>query len=39
MLGVYTHLIVVGIGYIASLFFPKPDIDDNLTIYGWLGKK
>jgi SSS family solute:Na+ symporter len=39
MLGVYTHLIVVGVGYVASLFFPKPEIEDNLTIYGWLKNK
>jgi SSS family solute:Na+ symporter len=30
MLGVYSHLIVIGVGYIASLFFPKPVLDPNL---------
>jgi SSS family solute:Na+ symporter len=30
MLGVYSHLIVIIVGYIASLFFPKPDLDRNL---------
>jgi solute:Na+ symporter, SSS family len=30
MLGVYSHLIVIVVGYIASLFFPKPEIDSNL---------
>lgn len=36
MLGVYSHLIVVGVGYIASLFFPKPELDKNLLYSGWL---
>jgi SSS family solute:Na+ symporter len=36
MLGVYSHLIVVGVGYVASLFFPKPEIDKNLLYTGWL---
>jgi SSS family solute:Na+ symporter len=31
MLGVYSHLIVIIVGYIASLFFPKPLIDGNLV--------
>lgn len=35
MLGVYSHLIVIGVGYIASLFFPKPQIDRNLLYSGW----
>jgi SSS family solute:Na+ symporter len=39
MLGVYTHLIVLGVGYFASLFFPARPVDDSLTIYGWLKKK
>jgi SSS family solute:Na+ symporter len=30
MLGVYSHLIVIGVGYVASLFFPKPVLDPNL---------
>lgn len=36
MLGVYSHLIVVGVGYVASLFFPKPELDKNLLYSGWL---
>lgn len=39
MLGVYSHLILFGVGYISSLFFKKSVIDDNLTIYGWLKKE
>ncbi|MEP6677401.1 MAG: sodium transporter, partial [Ferruginibacter sp.] len=39
MLGVYSHLIVIGVGYIASLFFPKPVIDKNLLYSGWLANR
>jgi SSS family solute:Na+ symporter len=35
MLGVYSHLIVIGVGYVASLFFPKPVLDKNLLYSGW----
>jgi len=35
MLGVYSHLVVIGIGYTASLFFPKPVINKNLLYSGW----
>ena len=35
MLGVYSHLVVIGVGYVASLFFPKPDINKNLLYSGW----
>ncbi|GAB4024457.1 sodium:solute symporter family transporter [Spirosoma gilvum] len=35
MLGVYSHLIVIGVGYVASLFFPKPELDANLLYSGW----
>ncbi|MBS1512879.1 MAG: sodium:solute symporter [Bacteroidetes bacterium] len=35
MLGVYSHLIVMVVGYIASLFFPKPELDSNLLFRGW----
>jgi SSS family solute:Na+ symporter len=35
MLGVYSHLVVIGVGYIASLFFPKPVINKNLLYSGW----
>ena len=36
MLGVYSHVVVIVVGYIASLFFPKPVIDKNLLYSGWL---
>jgi SSS family solute:Na+ symporter len=35
MLGVYSHVVVIVVGYIASLFFPKPVLDTNLLYSGW----
>ena len=35
MLGVYSHLIVIVVGYIASLFFPKPVLEENLLFSSW----
>lgn len=35
MLGVYSHLVVIVVGYFSSLFFPKPEIDKNLLYSGW----
>jgi SSS family solute:Na+ symporter len=35
MLGVYSHLVVIGVGYIASLFFPKPVLEKNLLYSSW----
>ncbi|CAG5016955.1 Sodium/glucose cotransporter [Dyadobacter sp. CECT 9275] len=39
MLGVYSHLIVVVVGYLASLFFPKPVVDKRLLYSGWLERR
>jgi len=39
MLGVYSHLIVIVVGYLASFFFPKPIIDKKLLYSGWLAVK
>jgi SSS family solute:Na+ symporter len=39
MLGVYTHIIVLVVGYIASLFFKSKEIDSNLTFHSWIKKK
>jgi SSS family solute:Na+ symporter len=39
MLGVYSHLVVIVVGYVASLFFPKPVIDKNLLYSGWRENK
>ena len=35
MLGVYSHLLLFGVGLAASYFFKKPMIDENLTYRGW----
>lgn len=39
MLGVYSHLIVIVVGYVASLFFPKPVLDKNLLYSGWVEER
>ncbi len=36
MLGVYSHLIVLVVGYFASFFFKAEKVDEELTIYGYL---
>jgi len=35
MLGVYSHLVIIVVGYFASLFFPKPKLDKFLLYSGW----
>jgi SSS family solute:Na+ symporter len=35
MLGVYTHLIVLVVGYLTSLLFPHEEVHEDLTIYFW----
>lgn len=39
MLGVYSHIIVLVVGYIASLFFKSEPADEHLTIYGYIKSK
>lgn len=39
MLGVYSHLVVIVVGYIGSLFFRKPQVSSNLLYKGWLEAK
>jgi SSS family solute:Na+ symporter len=39
MLGVYSHIIVLVVGYVASFFFKTPLADKELTIFGWLEEK
>ena len=39
MLGVYSHLIVLVVGYLASFFFATPPADKELTIYGYLEER
>jgi len=35
MLGVYSHLVVIVVGSVASLFFPKPVLEPNLLYSHW----
>ncbi len=35
MLGVYSHLVVIVVGYVASLFYPKPVLEKNLLFSSW----
>jgi len=35
MLGVYSHIVVIVVGYLASLFFPKPVLEPNLLFSSW----
>ena len=39
MLGVYSHLIVLVVGYLASFLFPSEQVSDDLTVYGFFRKK
>jgi solute:Na+ symporter, SSS family len=39
MLGVYTHLIVMIVGYFASFFFKSESVDEDLTFYAWYKKR
>ena len=39
MLGVYSHLIVLIVGYFASLFFKSEKANTDLTIYGYFKQK
>jgi SSS family solute:Na+ symporter len=36
MLGVYSHIILFFVGWIASYFFKSVPVDENLTLYGFL---
>jgi SSS family solute:Na+ symporter len=35
MLGVYSHLVVIVVGYLASLFFPRREPEPNLLLSSW----
>lgn len=35
MLGVYSHLVLFGVAWLASYLFPAPDVDPSLTYAGW----
>lgn len=39
MLGVYSHLIVIVVGYFASLFFSRKEVDEKLTIYSYFKER
>ncbi|HEX9601104.1 MAG TPA: hypothetical protein VF985_06420, partial [Mariniflexile sp.] len=39
MLGVYSHLIVLIVGYFASFLFKSEKVKDELTIYGYFKLK
>lgn len=39
MLGVYSHIIVFVVGYVASFFFKSGRADESLTIHGYFRKK
>jgi SSS family solute:Na+ symporter len=39
MVGVYSHLVLLLVGYLASLLFPHEQRHEDLTIYGWLGRR
>jgi len=35
MIGVYSHLVLIIVGFSASFFFKAKPVDENLTYYGW----
>jgi SSS family solute:Na+ symporter len=35
MLGVYSHLVLFVVGYLASFLFKRPPAPKTLTLYGW----
>jgi SSS family solute:Na+ symporter len=39
LIGVFTSLLLFGVGYVASLFFPSEVDARSLTVWGWLGKR
>lgn len=39
MLGVYSHIIVIVVGYVASLFFSRKEVDESLTIYSYFKER
>ena len=39
MLGVYSHFVLFGVGYIASYLFKTDKAPEELTIYGWIKKR
>jgi SSS family solute:Na+ symporter len=39
MIGVYSHVVLFVVGFIASYFFPHEPVDERYTIYGWSKNK
>jgi SSS family solute:Na+ symporter len=39
MLGVYSHVVLFAVAWVASHFFKAPPVDEGLTLYGFLKKK
>jgi len=39
MLGVYSHIVLFVIGYLASFLFRADKDTKDLTLYGWLAKR
>ena len=39
MLGVYSHIVLIVVGYVASLFFPNEEHGENLTYWDWRKRK
>lgn len=39
MIGVYSHVILFVVGFVASLFYKGQKLDDRLTYSGWLKYK
>lgn len=39
MIGVYSHVVLIVIGYLASLIYKNGSVDDSLTYYGYLRMK
>jgi SSS family solute:Na+ symporter len=39
MIGVYSHIVLMIVGYLSSLLFRSEPVEDSLTWYGWLKLK
>jgi SSS family solute:Na+ symporter len=39
MLGVYSHIVLLVVGYLASLLFTHEPPANSLTIYNWLERR
>ncbi|MFV0366398.1 MAG: sodium:solute symporter [Mangrovibacterium sp.] len=35
MMGVYSHIVIIVVGYVASLFYKNETVDETLTYIGW----